>query len=113
MPTYGEKKSVVLPSKNPRQTFEWFINQLPTEVDQALREKLHTLRVNYNRAKHDPATVSELLQALEIIQASSTGIEHIVKTGIASVQPRRFFSGARSQSRSLVSQASALIRLVG
>lgn len=79
-------KSVVLPGKNPKNTFEWFIDELASVgVDQPLRDKLHALRKKYNAAKHDPATVIDLLEAIGIIEVATKAIEQIVIKGIGFV----------------------------
>lgn len=79
-------KSAVFPEENPRRTFEWFINRLANDnFPKAYRENLDDLRNAYNTAKHDPAKVSGLLEAMTIVQASQLAVEELVKTGIGSI----------------------------
>lgn len=79
-------KSVVLPGRNPRNTFEWFINELASvPIDQVFRDELHALRRKYNDAKHDPAIVIPLLDATQIVEEARTAIDEIVKKGVGSV----------------------------
>ena len=79
-------KSVVLPGGNPRNTFEWFINELPTvAIDQPARSHLHAVRRKYNAAKHDPAIVIPLLEATQLVEDARTAVDEIAAKGVGSV----------------------------
>jgi len=79
-------KSVALPGRNPRNTFEWFIDELENApIDQPFRDKLHALRRKYNDAKHNPAIVIPLLDAIQIVEDARTAIDEITKKGVGSV----------------------------
>ncbi|MEZ4862830.1 MAG: hypothetical protein R3C14_16050 [Caldilineaceae bacterium] len=78
-------KSAVLPRRNPKNTFEWFIEDLANEgIDQPSRDKLHALRKKYNKAKHHPATIIDLLEVLGIIKEATEAIKQIVLKRIGS-----------------------------
>lgn len=79
-------KSVALPGRNPRNTFEWFIDELSAiPIDQPFLDSLHALRRKYNAAKHDPAIVIPLLEATQIVENARLAIAEIVLKGVGSV----------------------------
>lgn len=79
-------KSVALPGRNPRNKFEWFIDELANvPIDQPFLDQLHALRRKYNAAKHDPAIVIPLLEATQIVEDARIGIDEIVQKGVGSV----------------------------
>ena len=79
-------KSVVFPAKNPRNTLEWFIDELGTVgVPQSLRDNLHELRRKYNTAKHDPTSVIPIVTANQIVRDARDSISHVVSNHLGSV----------------------------
>jgi hypothetical protein len=79
-------KAVALPGRNNRDTFETFINALtPQGLAKPDVDNLHTLRKRWNDAKHDPATVIEILEALQILIDARSSIESIVNLGLGRV----------------------------
>jgi hypothetical protein len=78
-------KSVILPAARPRNTFEWFIDELSTVgVSQAARDKLHVLRRKYNDAKHDPNATINLVAAVSIVRDGFDSIRELVSNGCGS-----------------------------
>jgi len=79
-------KAIALPGRNPRNTFEWFIDELVNiPIDVAFREKLHLLRRRYNAAKHDPTVIIPLLEATQIVEDARASIFAIVEKNAGSV----------------------------
>lgn len=79
-------KRDVFPTKNNRDNFYSFIEELKTHsISQSKVDFVHNIRVAYNDAKHDPNSVLSILQVKELLENLKLAIDDIVTGSIGRV----------------------------